>query len=325
MKPWIKVALSIAVCAMSSFSLIAAGDDDDDKPVDARQPAAQPTLDDKQQQAVGIIVARPIAAKTPERIDAQGLVLDATTLLSDMGESTSTASAEHSASAELSRLRALFNAGAGASLKMLEAAQAEQAKAQAEAELAAARLSLHWGPLAALPAGPRQKVLDAAINGHGLLVRADLPGRHSLGALPSNALLDIDGIQVPGRILGTLRQSNELQSVGLLLEIQNAPAGLGPGARVPVTLLTAQRSGLVLPRDAVLYDENGAYVYKQLTGKAGDQKARYVAVKVRLLVPYGDGWLVDGVDDDDNIVVRGAGVLWSLQGVGVHALDDDND
>lgn len=322
-KPWIAAALSIALCATSS-SIIAFGDDDD-KPADAGKQAAQPTLSDKQQQAVGIVVARPVAAKTPERLDALGVVLDATTLLSDMGESTAAASAEHSASAELLRVRALFNAGAGASLKMLEVAQAEQAKAQAWADLSMARLALHWGPLIALPPGPRQKLLDAAMSGHELLVRADLPGRHSLGALPGNALLDVDGVQVPGRILGTLKQSSESQSVGLLLEIQNAPAGFGPGARVPVTLLTAQRSGLLLPRDAILYDESGAYVYKQLMAKAGDDKARYAAVKVTLLVPYGDGWLVDGVDDDDNIVVRGAGVLWSLQGVGVYALDDDDD
>ncbi|HZE42144.1 MAG TPA: hypothetical protein VE058_00075 [Steroidobacteraceae bacterium] len=322
MKPWVAVAVSMALCAMSS-SIIAVGDDDD-KPADAGKQTAQASLSDKQKQAVGIMVARPIAAKTPERLDALGLVLDATTLLSDMGESTAAASAEHSASAELMRVRALFNLGAGASLKMLEAAQAEQAKAQAGAELTTARLALHWGPLIALPSGPRQKVLDAAVSGHELLVRADLPGRHSLGALPGKALLDVDGIQVPGRILGTLKQSSEAQSVALLLEIQNAPAGLGPGARVPVTLLTEQRSGLLLPRDAILYDESGAYVYKQLTAKAGDEKTHYAAVKVTLLVPYGDGWLVDGVDDDDNIVVRGAGVLWSLQGVGVTAPDDDD-
>jgi hypothetical protein len=322
MKPWIAVALFVAFGAMSSA--IIAADDDDDKPADAGKLTAQATLSDKQKQAVGIIVARPIAAKTPERVDALGLVLDATALLSDMGESTAAAAAEHAASAELLRVRALFNAGAGASLKMLEAAQAEQAKTQAEAELSSARLALHWGPLIALPPGPRQKLLDAAMSGHELLVRADLPGRHSLGALPGKALLDVDGIQVSGLILGTLRQSSESQSVGLLLEIRNAPSGLGPGARVPVTLLTAQRSGLLLPREALLYDESGAYVYKQLNGKAGDDQTRYAPVKVTLLVPYGDGWLVDGVDDDDNIVVRGAGVLWSLQGVGVAAPDDDD-
>jgi len=54
------------------------------------------------------------------------------------------------------------------------------------------------------------------------------------------------------------------------------------------------------------------------------EKARYAPVKVKLLLPYGDGWLVEGVDDDDNIVVRGAGVLWSLQGVGARQHDDDD-
>jgi hypothetical protein len=319
MKAWI-AALSLAFCAVPSLPG-AAGTDADDNPGDAVRQAG---LSNRQQKAVGIVVARPIATKTPERTDALGLVLDATALLSDVGASASAAVAEHSASAELSRLRALFNAGAGASQKMVEAALAEQTKARAEARLSMARLDLHWGPLMALPLGPRQKVLDAAISGHGLLVRADLPGRHSLGALPRKALLDVDGIEVSGRILGTLRQSSELQGVGLLLEIQNAPAGLGPGARVPVTLLMAQREGLLIPREAILYDEHGAYVYKQLTPKAGEQQMRYVAVKVLLLAAFGDGWLVNGVDDDDDIVVRGAGVLWSLQGVGVNAPDDDD-
>jgi len=326
MKSLIRFGMPTAYGVLLLFSLLAIGaDDDDDKVAVPGEKSSQPTLSDKQQLAVGIAVARPVAAKAPERIEALGLVLDATALLADMGESSAATAAEHSAAAELARLHALYSGGAAASLKMLESAQAEQVKAQAQAQLAAARFSLHWDPLAALPAGPRQKVLDAVMSGHGLLLRADLPGRHSIGKLPSKALLDVDGIEVPGRILGTLKQTNELQSVGLLIEVQNAPAGLGPGARVPVTLLTAERSGMLLPRDAVLYDENGAYVYKQLAGKAADAKARYVPVKVTLLVPYGDGWLVAGVDDDDNIVVRGAGVLWSLQGMSAYAADDDDD
>jgi multidrug efflux pump subunit AcrA (membrane-fusion protein) len=143
--------------------------------------------------------------------------------------------------------------------------------------------------------------------------------------LPSKALLDVDGVQVPGRVLGALRETTELQSVGLLIEVPAAPPGLGPGARVPVTLLSAEQSGLLLPRSALLYDENGAYVYKEVAKQAGAEAVRYVPVKVNLLLAYGDGWLVDGVDDDDDIVVRGAGVLWSLQGVGTQAVEDDDD
>ena len=317
--------LSVACCAMLSFSLVAIGDDDDKKAVDGGPQSAQPTLNAEQQRAVGIVVAHPIPTKAPERVEALGVVLDATALLSDLGDSSASAVAERAATAELARLQALYAGGAGASLKMLEAAQVEQAKAQAQAQIAAARFALHWGPLAALSVVARQKIIHASTDGHGLLLRADLPGRHILGALPGKAELDVDGVQIPGRVLGAMREATELQSAGLLIEVPSAPAGLGPGARMPVILLTAERSGLLLPRSALLYDENGAYVYKQLAKQAGADAVRYVPVKVNLLLAYGDGWLVDGVDDDDNVVVRGAGVLWSLQGVGAHAVEDDDD
>jgi hypothetical protein len=313
-----------AICVLLSHSLCALADDDD-VPASAAQQSALPTLDQEQQRAAGIVVAHPIAVKTPERIDALGLVLDPTGLVSDMGDMTAAAAAERAASAELGRLRSLYGDGASASLKMLEAAQSEQAKLHAESQSATSRYTLHWGPIAALPAPERRKLLDASADGRSLLLRADLPGRHALGALPRNALLDVDGVQVPGRVLGVLRQSTEVQSVGLLIEVKNAPAGFGPGARVPVSLLSLPRASLMLPRDAVLYDENGAYVYKQLGPSPHDTKTRYAPVKVRLLLAYGDGWLVEGVDDDDNVVVHGAGILWSLQGVGGHAVDDDDD
>ena len=324
MKHWIKSGLPVACIAALTFSLLALGDDDDDKPAAPDAPGTQALLSAPQQQAVGIVVARATAASAPEQVAALGLVLDPTALLSDLGDSSSTAAAAHSAALEMSRLHALFEGGAGASQKMLDAAQAEQSKTQAEAELAAARLSLHWGPVLSQAAGVRQKTIDGAVSGRELLLRADLPGRHSLGATPAKALIDVDGIEVPGQILGALRQSNESQSVGLLIEIHNPPPGLGPGARVPVKLMAAQKSGMLLPREAILYDENGAYVYKR-SAKTADGKLSYLPVKVTLLLPYGDGWLVNGVDNDDDIVVRGAGVLWSLQGVGNHAVDDDDD
>jgi len=321
LNPAVRRAPVAAGCALLCVSLFAMGDDD----ADSNQAASQPGLTGEQQRAVGIVVAHPVTARAPERIEALGLVLDATLLVADLGDATASAAAEHSASTELGRLRALYEGGAGASLRMLEAAQAEHAKAQAQAQLSAARFAPHWGPLAALPAGARQKMIEASTSGHGLLLRADLPGRHTLGASPAQAVLDVDGIEVPGHVLGALRQTAELQSAAFLIEVPNAPAGLGPGARLRVALLTAERAGLLLPRDALLYDENGAYVYKQLTKKTAAENARYAPVKVRLLLPYGDGWLVEGIDDDDNIVVRGAGVLWSLQGVGARQNDEDDD
>jgi hypothetical protein len=320
MNVWTKRALHCAFYAAIVSPLGAAGDEDD-QPVQSKTPE----LNAEQQRAVGLSVAHPVPAQAPERIAALGSVLDESMLIADEGDWTVTAAEEHAASAERARLTQLSKEGVGASMKMLEAAQAEEAKARSEARVAAARFALRWAPLAAQAPNARRQLIDALTAGRSLLVRADLLGRHLLGALPSQALLDVDGVEVPGRVLGALRQPTELQSAGVLIEVRNPPAGLAPGARVPLTLLDGERNGLFLPREALLYGEDGAYVYKQLPAKIPAENARYVPVKVTLLVPYGDGWLVQGVDDDDEVVVHGTGVLWSLEGVGAHPVDDDDE
>ena len=316
-------AASLAACALLLQSSVSVGDDD--------EPAAAgdqtPDLTAQQQKAVGIVVAHPVAAKLPERIDAVGLVLDATMLISDSGEVAGAEAAEQSAAAELARLRALHQGGAGASLRQLEAAQADHAKLRAQAQLATARMALHWGPISDAAPAAREKIVADATRGRSLLLRAELPGRHTLSVMPERALLNVDGIQVPGRALGVLRETTETQSIGLLIEVPNAPAGLGPGARVPVTLSSAVRSGFLLPRDAVLYDEKGPYVFKQIerkNAKSAD-KTSFVPETKKILAAASSDWKTEGLDGDDEVVVQGAGVLWSLQGMAGQAPDDDDD
>jgi hypothetical protein len=322
MKARTKRALQFA-CYAILCSLAFAGDDDDaPKTGDAPE---TPALDAEQQRAVNLQVAHPVAATVPERTTAMGVVLDSTTFLSDASERTVTEAQDQAVTAEAARLRSLYKAGAGPSLKLLETAQAEETKAHAEAQLAAARFAQHWGPLAKASPAIRQQQVDALTAGKSLLVRADLPGQHLLGALPVRAVLDVDGIEVPARVLGPLTQFSESQSAGLLLQIDHPPLGLAAGARIPLSLYGGHRTGLLLPREAILYDESGAYVYKRAAPRTAAEKTRYLPVKVTLLMPYADGWLVHGVDDDDEIVMRGAGVLWSLEGVGARAADDDED
>ncbi len=328
-------ASRVAWCVvLLAASLVSAADkDDDDDQVPAGTADTLPALNAQQQRVVGIVVAHPIKANAPEHLQAFGLVLDPATLVTEAGEIRAAVAADEAATAEVERLRGLYSAGAGASLKALQAAQTEQARAHGQADSARVRYALHWSAVAALPAAERQKLIDAVSKGDNLLVRVDVPGRHIWGTIPQRAILDVDDIQVPGRVLGALSQTSaDAQGAGLLVIVENPPSGLGAGARVPVALVNPARPGLLLPRGALLYDEGGTYVYKQLNrsaapGKgADDGKTRYATVKVKLLLAYGDGWLVDGVDDDDNIVVHGAGVLWSLQGLsGQSAGDDDDD
>lgn len=337
-----RAALTLALYITLVVPLIAGADEDDAPPkksasaaqtdsgassaAPSRAPSGAPSLSVRQRRAVGLEVAHPVPAVAPERLEALGTVLDATALLADEQEAVVGAATAQAAAAELARLDELRKAGAGASLKMIEAARTEAAKAGAESRLAAARFAQHWGPLAGQSSRARDALLGELQSGRTALVRADLPGRHTVGALPTRALLELDGAELPGRVLGVLAQASDLQSAGLLVEVRNPPAGLAPGARMPLSLLGAERRGLSLPADALLFGEDGAYVYKQLAAKAPGDPAQYLAVKVTPLLPYAGGWLVTGVDDDDDIVVHGAGVLWSLQGVGGHpAADDDED
>ena len=317
-----KISLA-AVLLCASVSHAGAADDDDMAP--AGEKGALPSLSAQQQKAVGIVVAHAVKTTTPERIPALGLVLDPAALVADAGDADSARAAEHAAAAEVERLRGLLHAGAGASQKALDTAQAEQAHAHAQADAATARFSSHWGALAALAPGERSQSIGAVATGKHLLVRADLIGRHSLGIVPDKAILDVDGVDLPGRVLGLVAQAPaDAQGVGVLIEVDDPLPGLGVGARVPVALIGALRTGLLVPHGALLYDAGGAYVYKQLTKKTADDKNQYAQIKVKLLLAQGDGWLVEGIDDDDDIVVHGAGVLWSLQGLGGQKADDDD-
>ena len=321
---------TLAAAVALTFSSTAFGADPDD---DGKAPAGTatlPTLSVEQQRAAGVVVAHPANTSAPQRDEAIGLVLDPLSLVTDVGEADATAAGLRAASAELERVRGLYDAGAGASLKALQTAQAEQARARVQADIASAKFAANWPPLVAMPAAERQKLIDRVAAGKTLLVRADLAGRHMLANVPDKALLDVDGVSVEAFALGLGAPSGgDAQGVGVLIEVRAAPPGLGAGARVPVALLGAPRTGVVVPRDAVLYDEGGALVYKQLAKQvastASAAPARYTPVRVKLIQAQGDGWIVDGIDDDDDIVVHGAGVLWSLQGIIGHAAGDNDD
>lgn len=310
---------------LACATLVLAGplhaDNDDEAPAAASHQL--PALSAEQQSAVGIVVAAAPAAKLPQRIDAYGRVLDPSQLVADAGRLDSSRAAARAAAAETARLNGLYR-GANASLKALQVAQAQQTEAQVSLRLAQTQFLLRWGPLAQLGDEQRAALIEQLAAGHQLLLRADLPGRHSLGTLPQQALVDVDGVNVSAHVLGPLPQSAaQMQSAGLLLQIAHPPLGLGPGAELPVMLQGDDRDGRVVPDGALLYGEEGVYVYHVLPDKTKDGDTQFAPTPVTLLQPVGDGWLVTGLHADDRVVVHGAGVLWSLQGLGNISDEDD--
>lgn len=308
-------------------SLRAAGGDDDDEAPRASATGSALALSLAQQEAVGILLAHPVKAAAPQQSAAFGTVLDPAELVADAGRVAASRAGARSAEADARRVAGLYQNNANASLKAVQAAEAAHIESQAQAQAAATTFTLQWGPVAALSEGERTALIASVSDGKSLLVRADVPGQHILGAMPARALLSVDGIAVAARVLGPLpRTAPDLQSAGWLLEVEHAPTGLGPGARVRVTLAGAAVSGLLVPSAALVYGDAGAYVYRQASAKSADGKFQYAPANVKLLAPEGDGWLVDGLGGADTIVVHGAGVLWSLQGLGsFSAAEEEHD
>ncbi len=292
------------------------------QPGTARHRMSLPALSAAQQHAVGLIIAKVPAIDLPQRIRAYGRVLDPSQLVADASRLETTRALSRAAAAETARLKGLYH-GANASLKALQSAEAALTEAQAHARQARAVFLLHWGPLAHLNSAQRASLIDAVIDGQVLLLRADLIGRHSLGRLPHHALVDVDGLKVAARVLGTLAQSVHMQSVGVLLQMSHPPTGLGPGARLPVVLEGGELDGRVVPKGALLYGQRGAYVYDVLPQKTRDGETRFAPLRVTPLQTVEGAWLVTGLHTDDRIVVQGAGVLWSLQGLDSVAGGDD--
>ncbi len=291
-------------------------------PAGARQPAALPALSGEELRAVGIVIAAAPAARLPQRIEALGRILDPSQLVTDAGRVVSSRALANAAVAETVRLHGLYR-GANASLKTLQMAEAAQVVAQARAQRAQVEFRLRWGPLARLSDAQRARLTAELADGRALLMRADVLGRQSLGAIPARALIDVDGLQVPARVLGPLPRSAAVQSVALLLKIAHPPVGLGAGARLPVILEGADSAGRVVPDGALLYGRRGVYVYRALPQKTRDGATQFAPLRVALLQSVGSGWLVSGLHADDRLVVQGAGVLWSLEGLSGRSGDDD--
>jgi len=283
-------------------------------------------LTDAQQRAAGIRLDHPVATVNAPQLEAYGLVIDPVALVTDMGRMESTQAAWHAAQADVARLAALYRDNLNASLKSLQLAQAQESETGAQARAAATTFALQWGPVATLGAQKRHALIDALSANRQLLVHAGLPGQRLADSVGPRALLEIDGVNVAARVLGSLQRTDpQLRGAGWLLAVERAPQGLGPGAHVRVLFERAPVKGLLVPAVALLYGEKGAYVYRNV-GRSTGGKHQYEAAAVQLLSAVGDGWLVSGLNASDAIVVDGAGVLWSLQGIGTFsAAEEEHD
>jgi len=294
----------------------------------AAEPEGVPplSLTASQRAAVGVRAERPLPLGSAVQIEAYGTVLDPLALLTDVGRLESTQAAAQAALADTARLEQLYRDDERASLKAVQASRAQSIEARSQAQAAQLGFRLQWGPLAAWSSNERRALLASLASSARVLVRAAVPGYRLGGAVGPRALLDVDGVNVVARVLGPLpRVDPQSQSAAWLLEVERAPQGLAPGARAGVLLQTAPAAGLLVPATALVYSPDGAFVYRESRATAPDG-LQYALVPVRPLARVGAAWLVAGLGRGDEIVVQGAGVLWSMQGIGgFTAAEEDHD
>ncbi len=305
----------LASLLLASAAVAAEPEEPPQKSVHGEQPVAL-SLTLAQRQAVGIRTEYPLPLAAAPAIEAYGTVLDPLALATDTGRMESTQAAADATAADAARQERLYREDAQASLKGWQASRAQAVEAAAQARAAAMTFQLQWGPLARWSAAQRRTLLEAVSRGRQRLLRAEIPGQHMVSAIEPGALVEIDGVNVTARVLGALpRTDAQSQSAAWLLLLEHAPEGLGAGARALVRLRSAARaSGVLVPAAALLYAEDGTYVYRQVQARGADTFA-YTPVTVRPLARLGGAWLVDGLARTDQVVVQGAGVLWSLQGI----------
>jgi hypothetical protein len=305
----------LAALLLAAVGVAAEPDETPHKPERDGQPV-ELSLTLSQQQAVGIRTEYPLPLATAAPLEAYGTVLDPLALATDAGRMESTQAAAAAATAEAARQQRLYREEAQASLKASQASQAQAIEAAAQASAAAMTFRLQWGPLAHWSATQRRALLEALSGGRQRLLRAELPGQHVLSALEPAALVEIDGINLTARVLGPLpRAEAQSQSAAWLLLLEHAPEGLGPGAPALVRLRSAApANGVLVPAGALLYAEDGTYVYRQVHAQGAD-KFTYAPVPVKPLARLGSAWVVEGLARGDPVVVQGAGVLWSLRGI----------
>ncbi|MDE2305483.1 MAG: hypothetical protein KGL34_07985 [Gammaproteobacteria bacterium] len=276
----------------------------------------------RQQAAVGLVVRPLPVVILPQQTPVDATVLDAATALADLAECDAAGAELRAAAAEAARLAQLARTGAAASRRQVETAAAALARARSTSEAANARFGERWAPLDAIDMRRRRAILGAAVAGRATLLRAELAGRAALGALPSTATVTVDGLRLRATVLGAMRSLGGGRGASLMLELAHSPSGLAAGARLDALLQWGRHAGRLVPAGALLYGEDGAYVFQRVSDRPADQTS-FRAARVRLIGRHGDQWLVEGLDDRA-VVVGGAGVLWSLQGLGPAGDDDDD-
>lgn len=278
-------------------------------------------LDPKEQSLIGLKVMPLVAAEAPAEVKGFGRVLDPVPLAALVTERASAQAALQASAKEYERVKTLFSQDQNASARALETAEAAMNKDRVALESVQLRLLAGWGKEIASRPDLQAFVASLAAR-HAALIRIDVPlgdrpkappvgGRIAPAGAPENV--------IEAQFLGPAPTTDpQVQTAGyLFLAKSEAPA---PGATLVAWLAVPgpARSGVMVPREAVLRHQGETFVYLQ-------KDDVFQRKTVTLERPVGNGWFVavgannhSPLQPQDEVVVVGAQQLLSeeLKGQG---------
>ncbi len=272
-------------------------------------------LDPNEQNLIGLKVAPLQAAQAPSEVRGFGRVLDPAPLAALVTEGAAAQAALQASAKEYERVKTLFSQNQNASARALETAEAAMNKDRVALESVQLRLLVGWGKEIASRSDLQAFVASLAAR-QAALIRVDVPlgdrpkappvgGRVAPVGMPENG--------IEAQVLGPAPTTDpQTQTEGYLFLAKTDT--LAPGAAL-IAFLTVPgpaRSGVIVPRDAVLRHEGGTFVYLQRDDVFQRQA-------VTLERPVGNGWFSDqDLKPQEKVVVVGAQQLLSeeLKGQG---------
>jgi multidrug efflux pump subunit AcrA (membrane-fusion protein) len=268
------------------------------------------TLDAATQKVMGLQVVPLTATNLSPEVTGYGRVLDSALLSAAVADLVSAAATAEASQKDLARLKTLAEQN-NASVRARETAEAAAQRDAAQAALARARFLATAGKAISerndLPAFARMLA-----SGDSALVRIELPAGVVLQGDPTGArLVPLAGESQPiaAKFIGAPPSVDpQTQGTGFLFLVESNRSRLVPGAAVTgfLQLPGDARSGVTVPRNAVVRFNGATWVYRQTGADAFER------TEIALERPLANGWFVrEGLKPQDNVVTVGAQQLLS--------------
>jgi len=273
-------------------------------------------LDQDTQTHMGLKVESLSAAQMAPEVRGFGRVLDPAPLAALVVEAATAQASLESSTKEYERLKTLYSQNQNASARALETAETAMKRDQISLESVRSRLLLGWGQ-AVVSQADLSAFVDSLVSQQAALVRVDVPLGERLPAPPTGgriALLAAPEALTEAQYLGPAPSTDaQTQSMGVLYLMKVSPPPPGTAVLAWLAVPGPARSGVIVPRDALLRHESRTFVYLQVAEDTFERRA------VTIERPAGNGWFVgETLKPGDKVVVVGAQELLSeeLKGQG---------